>query len=80
MSASGSTLLSHVDRLTASDVDTMTSALTGQTYTCSSRLQLSLIGSFQDSKNVSQSLLIPILGEWCCSRFLGVIFDGFCLL
>jgi len=60
--ASGSTLLSHVDRLTASDLDTMTSALTGQTYTCSSRLQLSLIGSFQDSKNVSQSLLIPILG------------------
>ena len=53
-----------MDRLTASDLDTMTSALTGQTYTCSSRLQLSLIGSFQDSKNVSQALLIPILGGW----------------
>ena len=61
--ASGSTLLSHVDRLSPCDLETMTSALTGQTYTCSSRLQLSLLGSFQDNKNVSQSLLMPILGE-----------------
>ena len=60
--ASGSTLLSHVDRLSPCDLETMTSALTGQTYTCSSRLQLSLLGSFQDNKNVSQALLMPILG------------------
>jgi len=59
--ASGSTLLSHVDRVSADDLETMVTALTGQTYSCSTRLQLSLIGGFQDSKNVSQSLLIPIL-------------------
>ena len=60
IAASGSTLLSHVDRLSSEDLETMITALTGQTY-CSSRLQISVVGGFQDSKNVSQSLLIPIL-------------------
>merc|ERR1719445_1931683 len=60
LGATGSTLLSHVDRLSSEDLETMITALTGQTY-CSSRLQISVVGGFQDSKNVSQSLLIPIL-------------------
>jgi len=86
--ASGSTLLSHVDRLSPCDLETMTSALTGQTYTCSSRLQLSLLGSFQDNKNVSQALLMPILGtlqssshyfelsQFCVGEAVTVVRDG----
>ena len=60
----GSTLLAHVDRLTNECLESMTAALAGQQYqACTSRLQLSIVGAFQDSKNVSQSLLIPILGK-----------------
>jgi len=59
--ASGSTLLSHVDRLTTEDLDTMSGALNCQTYSCNTRLQISILGGFQDSKNVSQSLLLPVL-------------------
>merc|ERR1719445_41846 len=60
LGATGSTLLSHVDRLSSEDLETMITALTGHTN-YSSRLQISVVGGFQDSKNVSQSLLIPIL-------------------
>ena len=64
ISASGSTLVSHVDRLTPDDLETMTSTLiTEQTYSCNNRLQVTIIGGFQDNKNVSQSQLIPILGK-----------------
>jgi len=60
--ASGSTLMSHVDRLTTDDLETMTSALiTDQAYSGNNRLQISIIGAFQDNKNVSQSQLIPVL-------------------
>lgn len=86
--ASGSTLVSHVDRLTTDDLDTMTSALTGQAYSCNNRLQINILGGFQDSKNVSQSLLIPILatlhssphylevGTLCVGETVTVVRDG----
>merc|ERR1712106_1036028 len=86
--ASGSTLVSHVDRLTTDDLDTMTSALTGQAYSCNNRLQINILGGFQDSKNVSQSLLIPILatlhssphylevGALCVGATVTVVRDG----
>jgi len=60
-SASGATLLSHVDRISSEDLDTMAGKLTGQQYGCNNRLQISIFGGFQDSKNVSQSLLVPVL-------------------
>ena len=60
---SGSTLVSHVDRLSSEDLETMVTSLTGHSAHHSTRLQLSIIGAFQDNKNVSQSLLIPVLGK-----------------
>lgn len=61
--ASGSSLVSHVDRLSSDDLETMVTSLTGLTMSSSPfRLQISLIGGFADNKNVSASLLLPILG------------------
>ena len=60
--ATGTSLLGHVDRLGAEDLDKMVAALSGHTAH-HARLQLTIVGGFQDNKNVSQSLLMPILGE-----------------
>ena len=65
LAASGSSLVSHVDRLSSDDLETMVTSLTGLTMSSSPfRLQISIIGGFADNKNVSASLLLPILGEF----------------
>jgi len=58
--ATGTSLLAHVDRLGAEDLDKMVAALSGHAAH-HARLQLNIVGGFQDNKNVSQSLLIPVL-------------------
>ena len=58
--ASGHTMLAQVDRLTAADLDAMTAALAPQ-HGYSTRLHLSLVGSYADRTGVSLSLLAPIL-------------------
>ena len=55
--------MSHVDRLSSDDLETMVTSLTGLTMSSSPRLQISIIGGFADNKNVSASLLLPILGK-----------------
>ena len=60
--ATGHTLLAQVDRLTASDLDAMTAALVPQ-HSYSSRLNLSLVGSYQDRAGVALSLLAPVLSS-----------------
>ena len=60
--ATGTSLLAHVDRLAAEDLDKMVAALSGHAAH-HARLQLNIVGGFQDNKNVSQSLLIPVLGR-----------------
>jgi len=52
----GSMVLGHVDRMTDEDLSNMVQKL-GTT----SKLQLHLIGGFADTKNVSESLLAPVL-------------------
>ena len=61
--------MSHVDRLSSDDLDTMVTSLTGLTMSSSPRLQISIIGGFVDNKNVSASLLLPILGKYKIYEF-----------
>jgi len=54
----GTMLFAHIDRMTSDDLATMISKVGA-----ASILQLHLIGGFADTKNVSESLLTPVLSQ-----------------
>ncbi len=56
-SATGSVLVSHVDRLSGEDLSSMLEKL-GTTGT----LELHLLGAFADAMASSETLLVPVLG------------------
>jgi len=58
---SGITLLSQVDRLKQDDVDTMLQKVAPTNYGYDNRIKVHLIGAFADSKNISETLTLPIL-------------------
>ena len=59
LSGTGSVLFAHIDRLTTDDLTSMLEKL--GTSTSTGKLELHLVGGFGDTKNVSESLLVPVL-------------------
>ena len=58
ISGTGSLLVSHVDRLVSDDLTSMLHKLG-----TNGKLELHIIGAFADSMGISETLLVPILGN-----------------
>jgi hypothetical protein len=57
--ATGSVLVSHVDRLSGEDLSSMLEKLG-----TNGKLELHIIGAFADAMAISETLLVPVLSEY----------------
>ena len=63
VAANGATLLSNVDRMKQDDLETMLQKVSPSSYGYENRLKVHIIGAFTDNKNVSETVVLSLLGE-----------------
>ncbi len=63
--ATGSVLVSHVDRLSGEDLSAMLEKLG-----TNGKLELHIIGAFADAMAISETLLVPVLSEYFIEKIL----------